>query len=266
MALRPVSSEKRTSYNPSTWANPYYSSLWGYYNYGWSNPYILGGVTRDTVVTVEATIYSVPLNKLLWAAVSETRNPDGLQKFVEDLVKEAVKELHKQGLAREHRQIAWPSAAQRPGVDRRLAGGWIVWLASGDDERRHIEAIGHHRLDSVEQFVGRCLFDHVAGSPGAHGRGRKSRIGIDGQDDETGGRSLGRELPDGVEAAHDRHRHIGHYDIGLKLAGALDQLATVAHLSNQLSRPGEQLPQRLADHGMVVGEEHPRFHDSSLEA
>ncbi len=100
VALRPVSSEKRTSYNPSTWANPYYSSLWGYYNYGWSNPYILGGVTRDTVVTVEATIYSVPLNKLLWAAVSETRNPDGLQKFVEDLVKEAVKELHKQGLAR----------------------------------------------------------------------------------------------------------------------------------------------------------------------
>ena len=42
----------------------------------------------------------MPLNKLLWAAVSETRNPKGLQKFVEDLVKEAVKELHKQGLAR----------------------------------------------------------------------------------------------------------------------------------------------------------------------
>jgi hypothetical protein len=37
---------------------------------------------------------------LLWAGVSETRNPKTLQKFVEDLVKESVKELQKQGLAK----------------------------------------------------------------------------------------------------------------------------------------------------------------------
>ena len=37
---------------------------------------------------------------LLWAAVSETKNPKTLQRFVEDLVKESVKELQKQGLAR----------------------------------------------------------------------------------------------------------------------------------------------------------------------
>jgi hypothetical protein len=36
----------------------------------------------------------------VWAAVSETRNPKTLQKFVGDLVKESVKELEKQGLAR----------------------------------------------------------------------------------------------------------------------------------------------------------------------
>ena len=43
---------------------------------------------------------SVPRNQLLWAAVSETQNPKDLQRFVEELVKESVKELHKQGLAR----------------------------------------------------------------------------------------------------------------------------------------------------------------------
>jgi hypothetical protein len=42
----------------------------------------------------------VPRNQLLWAAVSETKNPKDLQRFVEDLVKESVKELHKQGLAK----------------------------------------------------------------------------------------------------------------------------------------------------------------------
>ena len=101
VAMRPVSKDKRTTYNPGTWMNPYYSTLWGYYGYGWGSLYIPGSVEQDTVVVVETTIYSVPHNKLLWAAVSETKNPKDLQRFVEDLVKESVKELHKQGLARQ---------------------------------------------------------------------------------------------------------------------------------------------------------------------
>ena len=42
----------------------------------------------------------VARNQLMWAGVSETRNPKTLQRFVADLVKESVKELQKQGLAR----------------------------------------------------------------------------------------------------------------------------------------------------------------------
>jgi hypothetical protein len=42
----------------------------------------------------------VPRNQLLWAAVSETKNPKTLQRFITDLVKASVKELHDQGLAR----------------------------------------------------------------------------------------------------------------------------------------------------------------------
>lgn len=100
VAIRPVSKDKRTTYNPGTWMNPYYSTLWGYYGYGWGSMYIPGSVDQDTIIVVETTIYSVPRNQLLWAAVSETKNPKTLQRFVEDLVKESVKELHKQGLAR----------------------------------------------------------------------------------------------------------------------------------------------------------------------
>jgi hypothetical protein len=100
VAMRPVSKDKRTTYSPGTWVNPNYSTLWGYYGYGYGGVYIPGRVERDTIVVVETTIFSVPRNQLLWAAVSETKNPGALQGFVEDLVKEAVKELHKQGLAR----------------------------------------------------------------------------------------------------------------------------------------------------------------------
>ena len=100
VALRPVGAEKRNTYTPGTWTNPYYGSFWSYYGYGWGSVYIPGRIDSDTVVTVETLIFSVPRNALLWAAVSETKNPKSLQKFLEDLVKESVKELHKQGLAK----------------------------------------------------------------------------------------------------------------------------------------------------------------------
>ena len=35
VAVRPVSKDKRTTYTPGTWISPYYSTLWGYYGYGW---------------------------------------------------------------------------------------------------------------------------------------------------------------------------------------------------------------------------------------
>ena len=100
VAMRPVSKDKRTTYNPGIWMNPYYSTFWGYYGYGWGSMYIPGSFEQDTIVVVETTIYSVPRDKLLWAAVSETKNPKDLQRFVQDLVKESVKALHEQGLAR----------------------------------------------------------------------------------------------------------------------------------------------------------------------
>ena len=97
IALRPVSSEKRISYNDSLWMSPSYNTFWGYYGYGYSTAVVIGGVDRDTVITVETLIYSLTLDRLMWAAVSETRNPKTLQKFVEDLVKESVKQIQKQG-------------------------------------------------------------------------------------------------------------------------------------------------------------------------
>lgn len=100
VAMRPVSKDQRTTYNSGMWVNPYYSSFWGYYGYGWGSAYIPGSVDRDTVVVVETTIYSLPRNQLLWAAVSETKNPATVQRFIEELVKASVKELQKQGLAR----------------------------------------------------------------------------------------------------------------------------------------------------------------------
>ena len=100
VAVRPVSADRRQTYTPGTWVTSNYSTLWGYYGYGWGSVYVPGSARNETVVVVETTIFSVPGNALLWAGVSETRDPADLGQFVEDLVKEAVKVLQEQGLAR----------------------------------------------------------------------------------------------------------------------------------------------------------------------
>jgi len=97
--VRPVSADTRQVYTPDTWVGVNYGTLWSYYGYGWGAVYVPGGVEKQTLVVVETTIYSVARDQLLWAAVSESRNPRDLRGFVDELVKESVKEMQKQGLA-----------------------------------------------------------------------------------------------------------------------------------------------------------------------
>ena len=98
VAVRPVSREKVQSYTAATWVGASYSSFWSYYPYAWSGVYIPSSTREDTYVTVEALVFSVPRNELLWAGVSETRNPKQLQQFVKDLVVAATKEMQREGL------------------------------------------------------------------------------------------------------------------------------------------------------------------------
>jgi hypothetical protein len=100
VAVRPVSADTTQTHTSSTWISPTYSSLWSYYGYGWGAVYIPGSVRKETVIVVESTIYSVPRDQLLWAAVSETRNPRDLRAFIEELVKRSVEEMQRQGLAK----------------------------------------------------------------------------------------------------------------------------------------------------------------------
>ncbi|MBP1634613.1 MAG: hypothetical protein H6Q10_1187 [Acidobacteria bacterium] len=98
VAMRPISAETVKSYQPSMWSSGYYTSLWGYYGYTWTAVYSPASVRQDTTLTVETLVFSVPRDKLLWAALSETTNPEGMDAFMKDLVGKAVKEMKKAGL------------------------------------------------------------------------------------------------------------------------------------------------------------------------
>ena len=100
VALRPVSAETETTYAPSVWTTTSYTTLWGYYGYGWTGVYSPGGSRTDTRLIVETLVYSMTLDKLLWAGVSTATNPKEAQTFIKELVAAAVKEMKKQHLVK----------------------------------------------------------------------------------------------------------------------------------------------------------------------
>ncbi|MDH4067124.1 MAG: hypothetical protein OEW19_22210, partial [Acidobacteriota bacterium] len=81
--IRPLrlTSERAPSI-PVMWNSPTYGGLWDYWGYGWGAVYEFGPQRRDTVLVTETLVYSLPLNKLMWAAITRTKNPREAQAYV----------------------------------------------------------------------------------------------------------------------------------------------------------------------------------------
>ena len=101
VVVRPVSADTRQAYTTGTWVSPNYAHALGLLRLRVELCVRASArCRRRRRIVVETTIYSVPRNQLLWAAVTETTNPRDLRAFVEELVKDSVEEMQKQGLAR----------------------------------------------------------------------------------------------------------------------------------------------------------------------
>jgi hypothetical protein len=101
VAMRVVGKDQQITSSPGTyWGGPAYMTFWGagYYGYGWGAVYDPGYVRTDTIVLIETLIYSLEQNKLVWAAQSETTNPEKVGPFIKELTAKTAAELKKQGL------------------------------------------------------------------------------------------------------------------------------------------------------------------------
>ena len=96
VVLRPVSREKVTRPTVEVWTSASYSTLWGYYPYGWAGTSSVVATTEDTYIVVEALIYQVSTGGLVWGGMSEATNPKNVQKLVGDIVKEAANKIRRQ--------------------------------------------------------------------------------------------------------------------------------------------------------------------------
>lgn len=81
-----VAEEEKTSYTPGSYSYAPYSygyggSYWGYYGYYSPQVYQPGYYTTSEVYTVEAVLYDLSSEKMVWAARSESTDPSSLDKF-----------------------------------------------------------------------------------------------------------------------------------------------------------------------------------------
>jgi len=83
------------------YTGPYYGGLYGgYWGFGWGVSYNAGNIELDRHFKIETLVYDLGTNKLVWAGMSDTANPDTVLKFVKDLVKSIGNEMKKQGLVK----------------------------------------------------------------------------------------------------------------------------------------------------------------------
>ena len=155
VSMRLVKAETHKTSSSAVWTSPTYSSLWGYYGYGWGSVYVFdpGRDTPETVAVIETLVFSVPQNKLLWAGVTESTDPKDAQRVIEDVVEATVEEMRKQGLLRKSGDARGPSEHLADGevpTRARLAGarhGVADVDADGRQGSRDAEAEPHADLE-----------------------------------------------------------------------------------------------------------------------
>jgi hypothetical protein len=105
VVMRAAGKQQEITSTPGYWSAPYYGSFWGgggggYYGYGWGAVYEPGYLRTDTIVNVETLVYDLRADKLVWAGMSASTNPEHVEGLIKDLVAAAAGEMKKQGLIR----------------------------------------------------------------------------------------------------------------------------------------------------------------------
>ncbi len=80
------------------WAGTRFGSYRGGYGWGWGVGYDPAYGFIDTLVSIETRFYDVAAERLLWAGVSQFRNPSDIVAIVRRLAAEAFAEMAKEGL------------------------------------------------------------------------------------------------------------------------------------------------------------------------
>ncbi|MCX6550190.1 MAG: hypothetical protein NTY02_04130 [Acidobacteria bacterium] len=78
----------------------YYQSLWSYYGYWQPYAWDAGYLRTDTVVRIEAVVYAVNGELMIWSGLSESTNPGSVPKLIQQVAVAVGTELKKRNVVR----------------------------------------------------------------------------------------------------------------------------------------------------------------------
>lgn len=99
VTMRLIDVDKEKIYTPGeTNLYPkYYRDFSGYYFNRWSYSTTPGYYTTTKTFTVETNVYSIKEDKIIWTALTETTNPNGLKNLTDEIAKVVYKRIVKEG-------------------------------------------------------------------------------------------------------------------------------------------------------------------------
>jgi hypothetical protein len=96
--LRIVATDTTKGYSSAVWASGDYTNAWDFWGTSWASVYPLGKAREEKTLTVETLLYDLTKGAPIWAGVSRATDPADPQSYIEELTREVVKRLAKDGL------------------------------------------------------------------------------------------------------------------------------------------------------------------------
>ena len=99
VTMRLVDVDKEKIYTPgnTSFYPSYYRNFSGYYYRSWSNYSTPGYYTTTKTYSIETNVYSIKEDKIIWSGLTETSNPDGVQKMTEEVAHLVYKKMLREG-------------------------------------------------------------------------------------------------------------------------------------------------------------------------
>jgi hypothetical protein len=102
LSLAVLDSKKVETYNPGSAYYPmnysYFGNYYGYYNHYYPQVYTPGYYSVDKTFYIEANLYDVATDKLLWSIQSEAKNPSSLTEWYKGYSTMLINHLKSKGL------------------------------------------------------------------------------------------------------------------------------------------------------------------------
>ena len=99
VTMRLIDVDKERVYMPGNIESypVYYRSFSGYYYRNWSYYRTPGYYSATKTYTVETNVFSIKEDKIIWTALTETTNPDGVAKMTAEIAGVVYKQMVKEG-------------------------------------------------------------------------------------------------------------------------------------------------------------------------